>query len=796
MDLLASLNPAQREAVAYLGGPMLVVAGAGSGKTRVITYKVAYLIDQGFCEPDRILAVTFTNKAAEEMKERIQVLLGQPSGRPPLISTFHSFCTRLLRQEIEALGISRDFTIYDSDDQRRLVKQIMQELGLPQKDPTPEVVLGRISRAKNNQVDPADFPPVFFGPVNEVAGRVSGPYQASLATHGALDLDDLLLKAIQVLRDHEMVRDRWNRRFKYILVDEFQDTNPPQFALIRFLTVAHRNICVVGDEDQSIYGFRGAIIANILNFERDFPGARIFKLEQNYRSTRAILKAASALIAHNRERREKTLWTDNSEGTPLVLHRALDPREEADWVARSVRDLLLEEPAASVGVLYRANFQSRQLEDGLKRQSVAYRMVGGISFYSRKEIKDLTAYLRLAQNPNDTVAFLRVINTPPRGVGERTVEFLRQRAAQGGLSLWDALAAETDGETLSARGRASLQQFRDTIGQLAQAARDQGLPRLVEQAFVLSGYRKWLEEAADPEARGREENIREFINAALEHERGGGTLASFLDRAALFGETDQVQGAGRVDLLTLHSAKGLEFDHVFIVGLENGILPHRRSQASDRDIAEERRLLYVGITRARRRLALSYAMTRLTFESNKTERSEPSFFLQDIPRDCLLEVDAFSPFPTGGRPARPARPVARLKTQGFSSYDTVEEIKSFFQNRGDRTEPAAPATPVRQDPPRPARAGGGPGGRPLPGRLAPAAPAGPAPSQIPAAPSPAGASAPARWKLGQRVRHAAFGTGTILRIEKSTKGNKLTISFDNRGVRQMLESLAQLEKLP
>ena len=793
MDLLASLNPAQREAVAYLGGPMLVVAGAGSGKTRVITYKVAHLIEQGFCEPDRILAVTFTNKAADEMKERIQTLLGQPSGRPPLISTFHSFCTRLLRQEIEALGYSRDFTIYDSDDQRRLVKQIMQEQGLVQKDPTPEVVLGRISQAKNSQVSPEDFPHVYFGPVNEVAGQVYLRYQASLAKNGALDFDDLLLKAIQVLREREEVRDRWNRRFHYILVDEFQDTNPPQFMLIRFLTVRHKNICVVGDEDQSIYGFRGAIIANILNFERDFPGARIFKLEQNYRSTRSILKAASVLIAHNRERREKTLWTDNTEGQPLALHRALDPREEADWVARAIRDLLLEDPAANVGVLYRANFQSRQLEDSLKRQSIAYRIVGGISFYSRKEIKDLTAYLRLVQNRNDNVAFLRVVNTPPRGVGERTVEFLRQRAARDGLSLWDSLAVEAGEETLSARGRAALQQFRDTIEALAQTASEQGLPRLVEEVFERSGYRKWLAEAADPDAKGREENIREFINAALEHERTGGTLAGLLDRAALFGETDQVQGNGRVDLLTLHSAKGLEFDHVFIVGLENGILPHRRSQGSDREIEEERRLLYVGITRARRRLALSYAMTRMTFDSGKTERSEPSLFLQDIPRECLREVDAFSSFPAGNAPAKPVRSADRLKTRGFASYDTVEEIKTFFTKKDAAPGRETGATAPEASRPRQPQAGQGDGGRTVPPRGAPA-PARPESRGGPAA--PAASSPQARWKLGQRVRHGLFGTGTILRIEKSPKGNKLTISFDNRGVRQILESLAQLEKLP
>ena len=409
---------------------------------------------------------------------------------------------------------------------------------------------------------------------------------------------------------------------------------------------------MVGDEDQSIYGFRGAVMANILNFERDFPGAKVFKLEQNYRSTRSILRVASALVAHNQKRREKTLWTANQEGQPVVLYQAGDAAEEAGWVARAIKDVLLEDFHASVGILYRANFQSRRMEDALKRQAIAYRIIGGLSFYGRKEIKDIVAYLKLLQNRQDEVALLRVVNTPPRGIGEKTVDFIVQQARRQEKTVWDSLAAEAEGENLQSRGRSGLVQFRDAILRLERLAGQEPLGGLLEKVFVLSGYKKFLETSTEPDAETRRENIQELLQLAIEHEREGGNLGTFLDRVALVNEGDTVQGSGRVSLMTLHGAKGLEFDYVFLVGFEQGLLPHRRSLEKEDDIEEERRLCYVGMTRARQRLALSLAKTRARFDGTPAERTEPSCFLREIPDDGLLQLNPYAPFPL--RPERPA----------------------------------------------------------------------------------------------------------------------------------------------
>ena len=783
MDLARDLNPSQREAVEYDGGPMLVVAGAGSGKTRVITYKVAALIDSGRFRPEQILAVTFTNKAADEMKERIQSLLEGRVTRMPTVCTFHSFCARFLRREIEALGWPRDYTIYDSDDQLRLIKNILKTMRANEKQVTPDLVQYRIGQAKIHAVGPDEYARRFFHPEDAAVAEAYRAYERSLRQNGALDFDDLILKTNEILQRFPDVREVAGRQYRYLLVDEFQDSNPPQYELVRHLTATHQNLCVVGDEDQSIYGFRGAVMANILNFERDYPAARVFKLEQNYRSTRSILRVASALVAHNQRRREKTLWTANQEGLPVVFYPAGDAAEEAGWVARAIKDVLLEDFDATVGILYRANFQSRRLEDALKRQSIAYRIVGGLSFYGRKEIKDIVAYLKLLQNRQDEVALLRVINTPPRGIGEKTVDFIVQQARRQEKTVWDSLAAEAEGENLQSRGRSGLVQFRDAVLRLERMAGQEPLGGLLEKVYVLSGYKKFLETSAEPDAETRRENIQELLQLAIEHEREGGNLGTFLDRVALVNEGDTVQGSGRVSLMTLHGAKGLEFDYVFLVGFEQGLLPHRRSLDKEDDIEEERRLCYVGMTRARQRLALSLARSRARFDGSPAERTEPSCFLKEIPPEGLLQLNPYAPFPL--RPERPAaagRAREKLRNQGFVTLDTVDDVRSFFQQRAGSRPAASPqSSKIVQRVPaaRPASPVGGTR------QSAGAAPLRPVGSQD-------GAGG---WKSGQAVRHASFGLGTILKVEKSQKGIKLTIAFEKRGLKHLLAHLANLEKL-
>jgi DNA helicase-2/ATP-dependent DNA helicase PcrA len=784
MNLARDLNPSQLEAVEYAGGPMLVVAGAGSGKTRVITFKVATLIDSGRFQSEQILAVTFTNKAAEEMKARIHSLLEGRVSRMPLICTFHSFCARFLRREIEVLGWPRDYTIYDSDDQLRLVKNILKALRVNDKEITPELVLYRIGHAKIHAIGPDEYARRFFRPEDETVATAYRQYERHLRQNGALDFDDLILKSNEIMRRFPEVREAVGRQFRYLLVDEFQDSNPPQYELVRHLTATHRNLCVVGDEDQSIYGFRGAVMANILNFERDFPGARVFKLEQNYRSTPAILRAASALVAHNLNRREKTLWTANQEGPPVVLYQAADAPEEAGWVARAIKDVLLDDFHATIGVLYRANFQSRRMEDALKRQGIAYRIVGGLSFYGRREIKDIVAYLKLLQNRQDEVALLRVINTPPRGIGDKTVDFVVQQARRQEKPIWDCLGEEAEGENLQTRGRSSLAQFRDMILRLERLVGQEPLDALLERVFALSGYKQFLETSAEPDAETRRENIQELIQLAAEHQREGGNLGTFLDRVALVNEGDTVQGSGRVSLMTLHGAKGLEFDFVFLVGLEQGLLPHRRSLQKEDDIEEERRLCYVGMTRARRRLALSLARTRARFDGALAEPSEPSVFLREIPEESLLPLKPYAPFPL--RPERiesRPRPKEKLKTQGFATLDTAAEVRSFFRQRSE-AHPAAAGATAPKIVHRPAT---------VPPKSPPAKQGQPASAA--GRKTGGGGAADSGWKPGQAVRHDKFGSGTILKVERSKLGIKLTITFEKRGLRQLLAHLAQLEKL-
>lgn len=804
-ELLEALNPEQREAVVYTAGPHLVVAGAGSGKTRVITYKVAYLIREGLFQPDEILAVTFTNKAAREMHDRVQALLGPRMTRLPLVCTFHSFCARFLRREIGVLGYPAQFTIYDADDQKSLVKRLLKDMDA-EEEVKPEVVVQRISQAKIRHVSPSKYAEQFDRDDDEIVAKAYRRYEEQLREAGALDFDDLILKTNDILEGHPDVRERVNRRYRYLLVDEFQDTNPPQFLLVRHLTAGHRNICVVGDEDQSIYGFRGAILANILHFEKDFPGSRVFKLEENYRCSRSILKAGSSLIANNLNRRDKTLRTANAAGSPVGLFEAENPALEAASVSRAVKRILVDSDRGTVGVLYRTNFQSRRLEDAFRGQTIRYRLVGGLSFYSRKEIKDLSAYLKLLANRSDTVSFLRIINTPPRGIGEKTVEQLRAAASRSGRGLWDTLDAELDGGALTGRARTALAQFRELLAGLETAQGKLKLGEYVESVLTRSGYEAFLQGSDDPADESRLDNVHELVTMAAEHEKEGGTIGTFLDRLSLLTDSEEGSDSGRVVLMTLHGAKGLEFDHVFIVGLEEKLIPHSRAVDNPDDVEEERRLLYVGMTRARRHLTLSWCQFRPKNFDQDPEKAKPSRFLREISPDCLVRLDPFTLTPRAGAAAPPpCRPRLDLGGAAIRTFNTVEDIRNFFDppagrehgESGDAPKPPAPrivsrAADLRQPPAVPG-AKTGAGGR------ATASPKGiPAPGAVP----PAG-GAPrigerrplTGFKAGERVRHEKFGNGCILRIETSPIGRKLTVSFENRGIKVLLEHVAGLERI-
>ena len=693
---LSNLNPEQRAAVEATEGPLLILAGAGSGKTRVITSRIAWLIREKGIAPDSILAVTFTNKAASEMGERVDRLLDHSSLAKPLLCTFHSFCVRILRRDIEALrvngeGLTRSFAIYDENDQQAIVKQIMRRMGLDTKQLTPRTVLGRISWAKSHMVDPQEYYLASKDPNSERIAHIYQSYKAELRKCNALDFDDLLLEAVRLLKVSAEVRERYQRKYRYLLIDEYQDTNRPQYELMKLLAGEHQNVCAVGDEDQSIYSWRGADIRNILEFEKDFPHARIVRLEQNYRSTQVILEAAGAVVANNLKRKGKKLWTDRQGGSLIGFYEAPDGENEALFIADRIQTFLRQADASETpgpgkgqcAVLYRTNAQSRLVEEALRRYNISYTMVGGFSFYERAEIKDLLCYLRLIRNPHDSMALQRVINTPTRGIGKTTLETLERLALETGASTWDALSAAIRDRLIPTRALMAIESFRQLIldaqammdpdfaGKLSadvaasaesgkdadtgfdfgEAADDstassssgkptlpnpdfesdaeevaadkeaQGnafrkpgdaatLPELIRFLLDRTGYIKALETEGSPEAFSRIENLKELANAAHDAEARGETLAEFLDHAALASDTDLFDPDSRVTLMTLHAAKGLEFSLVFLAGLEEGLFPHSRTLNSPDELEEERRLCYVGMTRAMNSLILTRAHYR------------------------------------------------------------------------------------------------------------------------------------------------------------------------------------------
>ncbi len=655
-DLLEGLNDPQRRAVTHRGTPMLVVAGAGSGKTRVLTHRVAHLIATGDATPWEILAITFTNKAADEMRERLVKLVG-PVAKRMWVSTFHAACVRILRSHADRLGYRRSFTIYDDADSRRLVEHVMRDLNIDAKKLPSRSVQAAISGAKSELADAS----AFAGSARSVFERrmadIYQEYEQRLASASAMDFDDLLLLTVKLLRQAPDVLASYQQRFKHVLVDEFQDTNRAQNEIVLLLAAEHRNICVVGDSDQSIFGWRGADIRNIFEFEEAFPDAAVIPLEQNYRSTKTILDAANAVIANNLTRLPKELWTDGEPGAPIVRYRAEDEYDEAVWVATEIGRLREFEGLdyGDVAVFYRTNAQSRALEEELVRAAVSYKVVGGTRFYDRREVKDLLAYLRLLANPSDEVSARRVVNVPRRGVGDTSVDKLARFARANSLSFADALARGTEAGLTgkAARGAAELGVLLDDLRRMVETGASPGA--IVDAVAERTGYRAELEADNSLEAHGRLENVAELAGAAGEYD----SLDEFLESVALVSDADELDpGDGRVSLMTLHTAKGLEFPAVFLVGLEDGVFPHLRALDDPAQLEEERRLCYVGITRARRQLYLTHAWSRTLWGS--TSHAIPSRFLSELPPELVRDVG--SSWGTSPRP--PARRVVVVAPAG------------------------------------------------------------------------------------------------------------------------------------
>jgi DNA helicase-2/ATP-dependent DNA helicase PcrA len=749
MGLLASLNPEQQDAVLQTEGPLLILAGAGSGKTRVIAHRIAHLVGSGMCPPDRILAVTFTNKAAGEMRTRVETLLGVDC-RQMWISTFHALCARLLRREGPHVGLSREFVIYDSTDQLTVMKQAMRQVGVDDSTVQPRLALSRISHAKNRMEGPEVFTGDSWNPRDRQIGVLYELYLKALTDANALDFDDLLLKTVELFERSELVRDRYSEKFRFLMVDEYQDTNRPQYLLIQRLASRHRNLCVVGDPDQSIYKWRGADLRNILDFEHDFPEARTVKLERNYRSTQVILDAASAVIAQNRNRKEKRLYTEQAGGTRVLYYRAGDDLDEAEFVARTSRQALRDDVENTVAVLYRTNAQSRTLEDALRRAGIDYKIIGGVRFYERKEIKDTLAYLKLVLNPHDSVSLRRVINVPARGIGKGVLESLDGVALDEGTelpllmaglqpvvtvnSMWARLVQATEQRLLAPRALASLTAFRDLITSMAAMAGRETVSIALGKVIDQSGYLQDLRDERSEEAESRIENLMELVSAAREYEVRAPepSLAGFVDQLSLLSDVDEEAGArdARVLMMTMHSAKGLEFPVVMMTGLEEGLFPHSRSLDDQAEMEEERRLCYVGITRAERRLVLTSASRRRVFGDYQSR--EPSRFIDEIPPALIEEIPST-----------------------FSSpYQSQLRANPYGRGAGSRKVREEPASYAYEDEDQ---------------------------------------SAPGGLKSGLRVRHPMFGEGTVLSVEPLDGDTKLVVRFSSVGQKTLRAKFAKLE---
>ena len=751
LKLLDELNLAQRQAAETEQGPVLILAGAGTGKTRAITYRMANLIAKGV-PAESILAVTFTNKAAEEMRNRVTDLLlraGVPPGQP-WVSTFHSLCARVLRREASAAGLPRDFTIYDDDDQLAAVRLAMAKLEIDaDNDLTPRTVLSRISYAKNHGKTPEQVRAEAFNQDGRQTADIYRAYEKALHDSNALDFDDLLLRSRRLLRESPATREKWQARFQYLHVDEYQDTNRVQYELVRLLTGPKQNICVVGDEDQSIYAWRGADVSILLSFSRDFPAARIIKLERNYRSTQTILDAAGAVVANNPERLGKSLKAEKSAGVNLKFFEGRDPQAEAEYVAGELGRILSEDSDQSCAVEYRTNSQSRAFEEVFRRQGLRYKLVGGFSFYHRAEVKDALAYVRLSAHPEDDISLLRVLNVPPRGIGKTTVDALREIARNDGTPLWNAIEKTVSGG-VAARAVAPLRAFQELVRKLQEALSTKEPAEFLHVVLEESGYMDMLKDRDTPEDVARRENLEELARAVAESMEAGETFTDFLDAAALVSDADQYDGKPGVTLITLHSTKGLEFDHVFLTGMEEGICPHSRSINEDKGIEEERRLVYVGMTRARKALTLTRAVYRRVFGNEQQLRASlPSRFLSEIPGE-LVETVRGSLAEIGEK--------RRYEPDPEYSYSPEEFLRRVRREQ-------KPAVPARRT------TGTNAFGR--------------------AAAKRAGDANPL---LGRRVRHPSYGVGTIVGVEGEDEDRRVSVSFPGRGTKKFIERYAQLEQ--
>ncbi|WP_183767879.1 ATP-dependent helicase [Tunturibacter empetritectus] len=927
------MNPQQQEGIRSVDGPVLLLAGAGSGKTRVITHRIAYLIQERGVPADAILAVTFTNKAAKEMAERVDKILGHTSLAKPMLATFHSFCVRVLRRDIEALrvggvGLTKTFAIYDETDQQAVVKQALKRLAIDDKSLKPRVALGRISWAKNHMIDPQEYFLASTNPMEEKIAHIFEIYKKELFKANALDFDDLLLETVRLLKSSEETRERYNRRYKYLLIDEYQDTNRPQYELMKLLAGPDANVCVVGDEDQSIYSWRGADIKNILEFEKDFPETKTIRLEQNYRSTQVILEGAGAVVAQNTQRKGKNLFTTREGGSLIGYYEAPDGENEAlfisDRIQRYLREAGGQVDMPRCAVLYRTNSQSRLFEEALRRYQIQYHMVGGFSFYDRAEVKDILSYLKLVQNVHDSVALGRVVNSPPRGIGKTTMETLERMALSSGMSTWDAIRRAIEDKLLPARALQALSSFRRLIEdaramlgpgfaeKLAEdvaqdddtsllpedvedaeadvsfgfgdpesedtgantsfdtsfnfgfdfgpseefstiaaensldsdaahgidsasfnpfapvvlkksagttteraaevkmadekpAFRKPGdvatLPELIKFLNDRSGYIRALEEEATPESFSRIENLKELANAAQDAQERGETLHEFLDHAALVSDADSYSEEARVTLMTLHAAKGLEFPLVFLSGMEEGLFPHSRTLTDPTGLEEERRLCYVGMTRAMDTLIMTRARYRRRYGSDMPESSIASRFLEEVPSRLVEDLGSpparpqFSgsdygsgyggayatPYPKANRFDRPST------EQGDQHYSYEDEDQS-----GERT---------------PARPSGLPGVNRRAGYTAKTAPPGQSMDNIASffaargqkisrpKPEVQEQTGKTGLKQGSRVRHPKYGEGTVFRREGDGDDAKITVQFQQHGVKKLVEKFAQLERL-
>jgi DNA helicase-2/ATP-dependent DNA helicase PcrA len=740
-QIFHGLNAAQKAAVQQTEGPLLVIAGAGSGKTRVLTCRIAHLLEKGVA-PWNILAITFTNKAAAEMKERVHALVG-PESKEIWVSTFHAFCARILRMEIEGMeGYKRNFVIYDAADSQAVIKACLKEMNLDEKQYQPGGVQATISNAKNALLDEWEFKRGASHFYEQKVAEIYQLYQQKLRNNNALDFDDLLMQTVRLFENNEAVRDKYQTKFRYLLIDEYQDTNRAQYLLARLLSEKSRNLCVVGDADQSIYAWRGADIRNILDFENDFDDAKVIKLEQNYRSTQVILDAANAVIENNTSRRPKSLWTENPQGERITHYVAADERDEARFIADTItkQKTVYRSSYGDIAVLYRTNSQSRAIEEAFMKTGIPYTMVGGLKFYDRKEVKDILAYLRVVFNPADTVSLLRIINVPRRGIGDASIAKMMDYAAAQQLSLFDVVSNPELVPGLTARTKRPLEGLAEMIFTLMAQAQSMPVVDLVEKIMNESGYLGELEESNDPQDKVRLENLGELLNVAKEFAQSDTeeTLENFLSQVALVSDIDNAAlEEQRVTLMTLHSAKGLEFPIVFMAGLEEGLFPHARTLMNAEEIEEERRICYVGITRARRKLYVSNAKLRNVY--GRTTMYPPSRFLQEIP-EPMLERLSLKPAGFGQAGGWRSGGNGGMQSKVFAGHTQV------------------PAAPVKAPAFKPVQGGG-------------------------------------EWKVADKAQHSKWGIGTVVEVRGSGDDAELKIAFPGQGVKQLMVKFAPITKV-